>query len=65
LAPALHSAAELRCDFLAFFLGQRFGEVAAPPPGIRIPIRAFRCQVYVHEPAVHVVQARGNHQAVD
>ncbi len=62
---ALHSPAEVRRDILACFRRQRLGEMAAEPLGVRLPGGPLRCFVHVHEAALHVVQARGNHEAVD
>src|SRR6266849_8752464 len=61
----LHGTAELRLDILACFRAQQIGEVATEQLGVRVPGGSFRCGVRVHETAVHVVQARRHHEAVD
>jgi hypothetical protein len=62
---ALHGAAEQRRDLLSLFRRQRLGEMAAEQLGVRPPGGLLRCFVHVHEAALHVVQARGHHEAVD
>ena len=62
---ALHGAAELRGNVSTCFRGHRLGEMAAEPLRVRGPGSSFRRRVHVQEPAVYVVQARRNHQAVN
>jgi len=61
----LNGAAELRRNLPACLRGQRIGEMVAEHLGVRAPGGSFRRCVHVHEPALHVVQARGHHEAVD
>jgi len=61
----LHRAAELRRDILARFRRQEGGEMAAAHPGVRVPGGSFRRGVHVHEPALHIVETCGHHEAID
>jgi hypothetical protein len=61
----LHGAAELLLDVLACFRVQQLGEMVAEQLGVRVPGGSLRRGVHMHEPAIHVVQARRHHEAVD
>ena len=63
--PTLDGAAELRRHLPPRFSRHRLGEMAAEPLCVRGPGGSFRRRVHVQEPAVYVVQARRNHQAVN
>jgi hypothetical protein len=62
---ALNSAAELRRDALTRFRRQRLREMVAEQLGVRPSRGSLGCFVHVHEAALDVVHARGNHEAVD
>jgi len=62
---ALNRAAVVRGDILACLRRQQIGVMAAEHLGVRLSGGSFCGCVHVHEPAVDVVHARGNHEAVD
>src|SRR6266851_8423177 len=57
--------AELRQDILVCFTGQNVGDLSTEQLGIQFPGGSLRRGVYVHEPAIDVVQARGHDKPVD
>jgi hypothetical protein len=64
-SPPSTARRKQRRDLLSLFRRQRLGEMAAEQLGVRPPGGLLRCFVHVHVAALHVVQARGHHEAVD